>query len=108
MTLQSRLHASTAWRCGEEAVEYSGSVRDDKAKGIAAEKYANVAIKAAEKLAAKKFGPMLKHADSEGNKITVNILQFGIGDKPTPLESITVEAVEVVPAITVQTGDNKR
>lgn len=60
----------------EEAHEYIGSVRTDKHLAIAAEKYANVTIKIAEKLAPKTLGAMIKHADADGNKLTINVLDY--------------------------------
>jgi hypothetical protein len=74
----------------EEALEYQGSVRGDKALSVAAAKYLDGAVKVAEKLAPKSFGPLVRHAGHDGNELTVKVVEYA---KPKPV--IDAKAVEL-------------
>lgn len=74
----------------EEALEYQGSVRGDKSLSVAAAKYADVAMKTAEKLAPKSFGQLVRHAGHDGNELTVKVVDYA---KPQPV--IDANAVEL-------------
>jgi hypothetical protein len=87
----------------EEAIDYQGSVRGNKHASIAAEKYVNSAIKVAEKLSPKTMGPLVRHADADGNKLVVNLVSFSIAPEQKP-QAIEAEAVEVA-QIPAQTAD---
>lgn len=83
----------------EEALEYQGSVRGDKTLSVAAAKYLDGAVKVAEKLAPKSFGPLVRHAGHDGGELTVNVVEYA---KPKPV--IDANAVEL-PAIDKPTNE---
>jgi hypothetical protein len=66
----------------EEALEFQGAVRTDKALSVAASKYLDGALKTAEKLAPRTMGPLLRHAGHDGGKLSVHIVEHKLPDKP--------------------------
>lgn len=60
----------------DEALDHQFAVRTDKALSIAAQKYSNVAIAAAAAMCPKRFGQMVRHADADGGKLTVQLVRY--------------------------------
>lgn len=60
----------------DEALDHQYAVRTDKALSIAAQKYSNVAIAAAAAMCPKRFGQMVRHADADGGKLTVQLVRY--------------------------------
>jgi hypothetical protein len=79
----------------EEGIDFQGSVRGNKHLSIAAEKYVNSAIKVAEKLSPKTMGQLIKHADADGNKLTVNVMRFEIAPPKAEPKALEVLATDV-------------
>jgi hypothetical protein len=88
-----------------EALDNQYSVRTDKALSIAAQKYSEVALKAAAAMSPKRFGPMVRHAGHDGGALTVQVVRFS--DLPSEqLTAIDAEYSEARAHILTDDGLN--
>lgn len=87
----------------EESIEHSLACRLDKSMSIGADKYASVVARAAALLAPKAFGQLIKHADADGNSLSVSVVSYA---KRAP-DLIEATAVDVTPGKHLSTGDHK-
>jgi hypothetical protein len=60
----------------DEAIDYAFATRTNTKLSASANRYAQTAMAAAEKLAPKRFGPLLKLAGHDGNKLEVALVSY--------------------------------